>query len=82
MVDQDREALLVATVEAETGLWELVWELNTLHGKDPANLATARRIVQSLLDEDRWWEPPGGNLRAVRAWATEKGRAAYFSSGT
>jgi hypothetical protein len=109
-MDEDQLALLFATVEGETGLWELVWELNTRWGKRPENLAMARRIVRRLLGDgliqvdwcdetdgaltpiadteleavlasERWWQPPGDDARSVRAWATEKGRAAYFAAG-
>lgn len=68
-MDQDHLALLLATVEGETGLWELVWELNSRRGRHPENVALARRIVRQLADQGLvqvdWCDETDGALTPI-----------------
>jgi hypothetical protein len=61
--------VLWLAIEDYSGLWEVVWELNTrFPGNDPSNRRRARETVRVLLDRgllDLYWsqEPLGDPVR-------------------
>ncbi|HEV7935273.1 MAG TPA: hypothetical protein VGP70_23545 [Actinomadura sp.] len=69
--EQFRKAVLWAAIEDYSGLWEIVWELNTLdpEGAEKQHIQMSKAIVRDFLNRDWvqlfWCQEPYGGVTLI-----------------